>query len=71
MSESNPPEADPSFDLGPNSSSLKYMVRARARHGDIYRVYERRTKSYTYVAHDPQAIKLRTLNPLLMQVAGR
>jgi enediyne biosynthesis protein E7 len=57
MSEINPPEAGPPFDLGANNLSLDYMARAQARYGDTYRVYVPRAKSYTYVAHHPQAIK--------------
>jgi cytochrome P450 len=57
MGEINPPEADPPFDLGANSSSLEYMTQAHARYGDTYRVYGPRAKSYTYVVHHPQAIK--------------
>jgi enediyne biosynthesis protein E7 len=57
MSEIDPPEADPPFELGANSASLQYMAQAQARYGDMYRVYAPRTKLYTYVAHHPQAIK--------------
>jgi cytochrome P450 len=53
----SPPEADPPFELGASGPSLDYMARAQARYGDVYRVYAPRQKSYTWVVHQPQAIR--------------
>ncbi len=52
-----PPEAEPPFDIGSAEDSLERMTELFARLGDIYRVYAPGRKSYTYVVNHPDDVK--------------
>jgi enediyne biosynthesis protein E7 len=55
-SESSPPEADTTFDVG-DPDTLERMIECFARYGDTYRVYVPVRRSFSYIIHHPDDVK--------------